>query len=155
MDEAVKEKPELSEEKLESLKRAREANRSQQFSKSQLAAAIGILYHMRGDSFGKEAMPRLAMSKMLGINRWRMIRVIQSAQGAMALAIALNKRLERYDKAPKKTLGRPPGSKNKPGVEDREDKRKRENDAQDFRTKGKRNRNMSLRPLRTGDSEEG
>src|SRR5688572_32097703 len=129
MEEQVQEKPKLSEKKLKDLERAREANRRSQFSKAQLAAAVGILYHMRGDSFGKEAMPRLAMSKMLGINRWRMMRVIQSAQESMALAIALNKRLERFDAAPKKVMGRPPGSKNKvqdtQTSEDREDKRKR------------------------------
>jgi hypothetical protein len=129
------------------------------FSKSHLVAAICLLHAMRGNSFDRFAMPRLAMSKMLGINRWRMIRVIQAAQEGMALAVALDKRLKRYDAAPKKKMGRPPGKKGTPRaleqtLDDRQDKAKRENDNQDFKTKGQRNRNMSMRPVRQDTANE-
>lgn len=123
-----------------------QAKPAAKWRKSQIVGALVFLYTMRGESFEPEEMPRRVIAEMLGVDRSTVMRSLRDAKAALALARVLDKRLVEHAKLPKPKMGRPP--KPKPAKEPKPDDL-------NFKTKGKRNRNMSMRPMRAGVGKSG
>lgn len=134
------------------------------FRKSEMVAALIHLYYMRDDSFSPEAMPRGLIAEMLGVSRFSIMRYLRHAERgleeekrAKALARAIDKRLTLYDeeKAKRKEEMKAQRAQRKITSKPKERRKRAGADDLRFKTKGKRNRNMSLRALRSSVVSQG
>lgn len=113
--------------------------------KPEIVGALIYLYHMIGHTYDPKEMPRGVLAEMLGVNRHRITRCLADARRSQSLAKLMYLKLGEHRQAKQVAMAEKRRAKPRP--------RRRQTDNRhrsgEFRTKGRRNRNLSMTPVTT------